>query len=351
MRIRKYRAPSINEAIAMVKETLGPDAMILSTRKLGEEGRGSLFEVEAVPAGDCHAGSDGDALGRLRSELMSIKQMIRVLDHSNGVMEELVKNPALMQLYGRLLKCGISAPHVRRLLERAGCFNGYATQSADILHRRVINEIGKAIRVKEIFEGEGGGKVIAAFVGTTGVGKTTTIAKLAALLMLKAGKRVGFISIDNYRVGAMDQLKTYASILGVPCFPAFNRQDLSFALNRMERAQVVLIDTAGQSQYDLDRIDQLRAMLPSGLSVGVHLLLSVSTTEVEMDNTIRSFEPLNVQSIIFTKLDEAQTCGTVLNQMMKKDLSVSYVTTGQNVPEDIEKATRGNILKRILYHR
>jgi flagellar biosynthesis protein FlhF len=164
----------------------------------------------------------------------------------------------------------------------------------DNIRKKTIKEIIHAIDIKDPFEarlpqpsmsGQAGGKnqIIAAFIGTTGVGKTTTIAKLAAQLMLKTSKKVGLISIDNYRIGAMEQLKTYADILGIPCFPAFNRKDLLFALKRMEGRDIVLIDTAGQSQYDTSRMEELRKMITADLDISCHLLLSVATVPEDIE--------------------------------------------------------------------
>ncbi|GAF86933.1 unnamed protein product, partial [marine sediment metagenome] len=161
-------------------------------------------------------------------------------------------------------------------------------------------------------------------------------------------KKVGLISIDNYRIGAMQQLKTYADILGIPCFPAFNRKDLLFALKRMGGRDVVLIDTAGQSQYDRARIEELKKIMTDDLAISSHLLLSVATTESEMNKAAINFSLLQFQSYIFTKIDEAERFGSVINQIMKLPLPISYITTGQNVPEDIERASKEKILNLLL---
>ena len=166
--------------------------------------------------------------------------------------------------------------------------------------------------------------------------------------MFKSGKKVGLISIDNYRIGAVEQLKTYAAILGIPCFAAFNRKDLILAIERMKNKDVILIDTAGQSQYDAARIDELQQLMGDGLDIRSHLLLNVATSEAEMEKTAANFSPLNYRSYIFTKLDKSDVCGSIINQLMKLKLPVSFITTGQNVPEDIEAAGREKILKRVL---
>ena len=348
MQVRKYQAGTIKEAIAMVKNVLGPDAMILSTKKVRKTGESGLFEVTAVPAGDDMSATNGSALKEVKSELMSIKEMIYFLNHSGGALEKMILNPGLLNLYAKLVRSGVHDHYAKLFLERAGAFSETAPRNGDNIRERTIREITQVIKITDAFEARDRRQTIAAFVGTTGVGKTTTIAKLAAQLMLKARKKVGLISIDNYRIGAMEQLRIYANILGIPCFPAFNRKDLVFALQRMEKTNVVLIDTAGQSQYDLARIEELKRMITDDLTISTHLLLSVATTESEMSRTAINFSPLKFQSYIFTKMDEADRCGSVINQIMKMRAPISYITTGQNVPEDIEKAQKRKILHLLL---
>jgi flagellar biosynthesis protein FlhF len=348
MQIRKYQAGTIKEAIAMVKNVLGPEAMILSTKKVGNKGENSLFEIAAVPAGDHSSQTNLGPLKEVKSELMSIREMIYLLNHSGGTFERIILNPALTKLYAQLVRRGVKDYYAKLFLEKAGALNEVSADPVKAIRERTIKAIMEVIEVRDPFTPKDKRQVVAAFVGTTGVGKTTTIAKLAAQLMLKGGKKVGLISIDNYRIGAMEQLKTYAHILGIPCFPAFTRKDLLFALRRMERTNVVLIDTAGQSQYDTGRIEALKEMMSDDLAISSHLLLSVATTESEMNQTALNFSPLGFQSYIFTKIDEAESCGSVINQIMRLRAPISYLTTGQNVPEDIERAHKGRILQLLL---
>ncbi len=348
MQVKKYRARTIKEATAKVKDVLGPDAMIISTRKVKGVGENNLFEITAVPEGDDVSNENSNSFGEVKSELMSIKEMIYLLNHSSGILEKLVMNPAILNLYAKLIRSGVKDQYVRLFIERSGAFNGNSAGSINKIMGGVIKEIKQVIGVKDPFGIRDNNQIIAAFIGTTGVGKTTTIAKLAAQLMLMSKKKVGLISIDTYRIGAMEQLKTYANILGIPCFQAFKKKDLFFALRRMEGKDVVLIDTAGNSQYDSARIEELKRIMTSDLAISSHLLLSVATTESEMNKTAINFGSLKFQSYIFTKVDEAERCGSIINQIMKFNLPISYITTGQNVPEDIDHADKGKIVKLLL---
>lgn len=348
MQIKKYRANTIKEATARVKDILGPEAMIISTKRVNGKGKEGLFEVSAVSTNEESMDMGATLYGELRSELMSIKEMIYLLNHSGGIVENLMTKPAIINLYAKLIRSGVQDQYVRMFFERAGALNETHNKEFNGIKTRIIREIMQVIDVTDPFEVEGGKQVLSAFIGTTGVGKTTTIAKLAAHLMLKARKKVGLISIDSYRIGALEQLKTYANILGIPCFPAFNKRDLIFALKKLESREVILIDTAGQSQYDRDRIGELKRMIADDLEINSHLLLSVSTTESEMNSAATNFSSLNCKSYIFTKTDESEKCGSVLNQIIKRPLPISYFTTGQNVPEDIEKANQEKVFNLIL---
>jgi len=348
MHVKKYRAGTIKDAIGKVRSVLGPEAMIISTKKLSRRDENNIFEIAAVQAGDDIYNIGSNPLGEVKSELMSIREMIYLLNHSSGIIEKLMINPATLKLYARLIRNGINDHYARILLERAGAFKESPLNPMDNIREKTIKEIMQVIEVKDPFQARDKKQVIAAFIGTTGVGKTTTIAKIAAQLMLDAKRKVGLISIDNYRIGALEQLKIYANILGIPCFPAFNRKDFLFALRRMEEKAVVLIDTAGQSQYDRSRIEGLKEMITDDFAISSHLLLSVATSESEMNRAAVSFSPLKFQSYIFTKTDEAERCGSVINQMMKLQFPISYITTGQNVPEDIQRGNKRRILNLLL---
>ena len=348
MQVKKYRARTIKEASAKVKNVLGPDAMILSTQKISRAGEDNVFEITALTGAKNISGESPNMLGEVKQELMSIKEMLYLLNNSDVFIEKLITYPGALSLYTKMIKNGVTDHYVRLFFERTGAFNGHPVKDMKSVKGRALKEITKAIDVTDPFDIKENNQIITAFIGTTGVGKTTTIAKLAARLMLERAKKVGLISLDAYRIGAMEQLKTYANILGVPCFQAFKKNDLLFALRRMEGKDVVLIDTAGQSQYDRSRLDELRRLIPGDLNISTHLLLSIATAESEMNKAADNFRCLNYQSYIFTKKDETQKCGTILNQIMKQNLPVSYITTGQNVPEDIEQAEREKLLKLIV---
>jgi len=351
MQTNLYRAKTIKDATAKVKDSLGPDAMIISTKRLSEGAGNNLFEISAVPGGSDTSSNISDPLTEVNAQLMSIKDLIFLLNRPDSSIEHLMMNPVALSLYAKFIREGVDEPLARNILEETGTLKATFHNNPGNVKEKVIKKLMQIIDVKDPFEIKDNSRIIAAFIGTTGVGKTTTIAKLAAQLMLKAGKKVGLISIDTYRIGAIEQLKTYASILGIPCFQAFKRKDLLFALRNLEACDVILIDTAGRSQYDNSRIAELKTMLAGDLAISSHLLLSVGTMQSEMIKTAISFAPLNFQTYIFTKTDEAERFGSVINQITRLKLPISYITTGQNVPEDIERANKKHILNLLLKNK
>ena len=181
---------------------------------------------------------------------------------------------------------------------------------------------------------------VVALVGPTGVGKTTTVAKLAAYAHLQAGAEVVLITLDTYRIAAVEQLKTYAKIMEIPVQVALNTNELRQAIQFHQDKSLVLIDTAGHSQRDEIGMANLRNFFADQSDIEVHLVLSATTKSADLADIINRFNPLNPEYLIFTKLDETSAYGSLFTQIVKTKKPVSFVTTGQNVPEDFEFASR-----------
>jgi flagellar biosynthesis protein FlhF len=348
MQAKKYKAATISEAMAKIRSELGPDAMILTTNKISDLRGGHVFEITAANGDGPNDVADRNSLRQVKSELMSIKEMIFLANNANGAFEQLLDRPAVLSLYARLIKSGLADRYSRQFLARAGAFNGGGPAADKDVGKKVYQDIMQSVEVCNPFDFKDKKQVVAAFVGTTGVGKTTTVAKLAAQLMLKKKKKVGLISIDNYRIGAVEQLKAYANILGIACYPAFNQKDLRLSLNRMEKMDAVLIDTAGQSQYDTDRMAELTAIIGNDAAISTHLLLNLGASEKEMDNVAARFNALKYESYIFTKMDETEKCGVLLNQIFRRKRPIAYITNGQNVPEDIMPGNKRKIINLVF---
>jgi flagellar biosynthesis protein FlhF len=190
-------------------------------------------------------------------------------------------------------------------------------------------------------------KVIA-LVGSTGVGKTTTIAKLAARMQLTDKKRVALVSMDSFRIAAADQLRAYSKILDCPFTEVSDLQDLSEFVTKFYDYDLIFIDTAGRSSKHLSQMEQLRQLSSMPFPVHFHMVLSASMKQRDLDETLKAFRTVNPQSLLFTKLDESWSFGEILNTNITSKIPLSFFTTGQKVPEDLEPATKERVVERIF---
>jgi len=212
------------------------------------------------------------------------------------------------------------------------------TASMDRLYEPLRERILPYFRHVEGINVRAGYCKVVALVGPTGVGKTTTIAKLAANFALREKYRVALITADTYRIAAVEQLKTYADLIGIPIEVVYTPQELQEALYRHQDKQLVLIDTAGRSPANQPQMAELETLLAVDSTIEKHLVLSATTKFTECLSTVQRFQDCNPQKYLFTKIDEACNMGTVFSLMYHSPRPLSYITTGQNVPDDIEQA-------------
>ena len=199
-----------------------------------------------------------------------------------------------------------------------------------------------------ISPGKAGRPNVVALVGPTGVGKTTTIAKLAAPFHLVEGRKVGFITLDTYRIGAVDQLQRYADILGVPLRVVGPGEEISESLEALSDRELIFVDTAGRSQKDASRVTQLRDSLKEIGDLEIHLCLSLASSRDSILGAVNAFRVVNYDSLIITKLDEAYRHGILVDVFKEAKKPVSYITCGQEVPDDIRPATQQGLESLIL---
>ena len=180
---------------------------------------------------------------------------------------------------------------------------------------------------------------LVALLGTTGVGKTTTLAKIAAKFVLEHGVNAALITADTYRISAVDQLKTYSDILGLPLEIVYSPEELKAAIEKHKHKELILIDTAGRSQQNIQQMRELEEFLRVNTRIEKHLVISATTKFTDAQEIISKFSTVNPEKVIVTKIDETGSLGMIINLMRNKKLALSYITTGQSVPDDIELAT------------
>ena len=384
MAVKTFTAGSMQAAVAKVKDRIGDDAIILSTRRIprganNPYGR-DIFEVDAekpapvepepkapkleprkkqnldslIEEDRVGEASSGGGWEDVKSELAVLKELMLISQQSEEE-RQVLRSPATHSIFTTLLRAGVSDTRARQVVSRAE--ENLASKAAsgegsnNRIGREVLTLLVDQVQVADPFGLSGEkpeGRQVVAFVGSTGSGKTTTIAKLAAELYLKRERKVGLISVDSYRIGAIDQLKTYASIMGIPFLPAFSRDDLASALSKMERCDVILVDTAGQSHLDTPRMKELETILGTGVPLSVHLVVSAVTGRLDAREVVQRFSVLKPETLVFTKVDETRRAASIFDTMAEARLPLSLITNGQRVPEDLVIADRKSVLGLVL---
>ena len=296
------------------------------------------------PGEDSPAGQDVKSAERIRlleDELAQMKTMLASMMAANQPKETITIQDALRRQDVRVELCEdlsgkvpVADVNLDSLDPRAASvLSGYLTQ--------VMKFTGG------LTPGAHGSRVVA-FIGTTGVGKTTTLAKVAAHFVLEQNLRGALITADTYRISAVEQLKKYAEILGLPVEVVYSAAELRKAIARHRSKDFVLVDTAGRSQYNEFQMDELKELLAAHPRMEKHLVVSATTKEEDASEIMTRFSVCKPDRIIFTKTDETRTIGMVLNLLAGGDLPLSFLSNGQSVPDDIIPATAERLADLLL---
>lgn len=362
MKIKKYLVKNMNEAMAKIKLDLGTDAIIISQRKVRQKGFLGFFSpklIEVTAASESEQVEPSRKISsfdnmqknikektkpsitqskedNLNEEVESIKNMLR--DIYENVNKEKAHNP-LINYKEYLESLDISKGLIEEILIDLRKYEFNQNIDKSIIRSIIFNKVHIDEEIKE------GVKV---FVGPTGVGKTTTIAKLAGKYVLNYKKKVGLITIDTYRIGAVEQLRTYAEIMDLPFKVVFNLKEMEDAIDSMKECDIILIDTTGRSSKNLMQIQELRAFVEKTGSSDISLVLSATTKWRDIESIVEGYSVLKFNKLILTKLDETNTYGAVFDTIVKSKVPLSYVTVGQNVPDDIKTLDKSKLISMIL---
>jgi flagellar biosynthesis protein FlhF len=356
MSIKTFKARTLPEALAMVRRELGPEATVLHARHYNRGWWGRLtgsHQVEIAARLEERVESEFDYRNKYRDDFKN--RVATQLDELEAKVEALQScataasshrlPPAYFSAYTWLIDADIQQDVARELMAEARDALGDAADRHTIRHY-VQQTIEQSFRTSGPIQ-VGRGRLVA-LIGPTGVGKTTTIAKLAANFRLRERKRVGLITVDTYRVAAVEQLRTYADIIDLPMEVVSTPDELSQAMQRLGGLDLVLMDTAGRSPRDEVKVKELNTLLATVRPQEVHLVLSATVGAKNLLTTIDNFRPVRPTSLLVTKLDEAISLGHLVSAARRSELPLSYLTHGQNVPDDIAVADAERLTRSVL---
>ena len=412
MRIKKFTGETMKEVTDRMRTELGPDAIILNTRKVSEGrmlnflGREMLEITAAIddhvpvrPAADQRRPAASDFRHLLQQEsaevsapvpaetidgLRSIAQQFEKRAEKTvtgrgplnggqaeihllrGEMEEMrstlamiadhlkyQKMPALpaalQEAYMTLVQNGADERIAADLVQEIyGRMAEEQLRNRQAVEKALIGALARSIRTAP--EPQSARKTtVVTLVGPTGVGKTTTIAKLAAIQKLVRRKDVGLISADTFRIGAIEQLRTFAGIADIPMEVVYKPSELTVALKKFRRKDIVFVDTVGRSQRAKKELAELKKFVDASAPDETHLVLNVASNVNVLMDAVERFAPMKPNRIIFSKVDESLMLGVILGVLRNSRLPISYVTTGQTVPDDIVPADATRIAS-MIYH-
>ncbi len=374
MKLKKFTARSMPEVMQQIRSELGRDAVILKSREIKKGGVLGLFqktfiEVVAALEPDVHSISYSEVranrsnpysnlsvvdeqpreyseahektTSHILAEIKQMKQLLEVTQSSTGIPDTVKVDyvAPYMYLIEQEVDPMIAEDIVRTVQEkqvsRQELIRALEIKKAveDEIIERLNDQTFKKFSFKER---------IIHFIGPTGVGKTTTIAKIAAKAMLEKKKSVAFITTDTYRIAAIEQLKTYARILEVPIEVAYSQEDYIRALQKHAHIDQIFVDTAGRNFRNQSFVDELTQLLEIEEDrQATMLVLSLSTKQSDLRTIFKQFQHLEHQQVIFTKLDETNKFGSMINFVLKEHVQIAFLTNGQDVPQDvIEPDTR-----------
>jgi flagellar biosynthesis protein FlhF len=402
MIIKKFLAGTEQDAIEMAKQELGSNAVVMNIKKIRPKGLAKIFmrskvevtaAVDEEPASSVQQGNEQGKAGvsGIKDDLfVNVPPMPEKRDEEKNLQDKIEKLESLlakqlnkqddmsgyrttetedMPVARAVPKDEERAAACKELIHKQLLMNEVDEEIADSIIRAVeqslpanagVDQILTSVYQKiilmleqpyliEIPEKSSSTRFVF-FLGTTGVGKTTTIAKIASMLKLEKKANIALVTADTYRIAAVEQLKTYANILSVPLEVIYSPEELGNSLEELNQYDVCLVDTAGCSHRDKNQVDGIRQLIEQVpiRSRQVYLVLNSGAKYNDLKEIAKVYSDMTDFSIIFTKLDETSSAGAILNMHVKTKCPLSYVTWGQNVPDDIGEFDPQKIAKKLL---
>lgn len=370
------------EAMKKIRKDLGKDAVILNSKIIYTDGLFGLFRkknIEVIAALDNDMvqpsqkekidfprmemntemkrkdlqppqpvqNKTGENKEMILKEIRDLKQLIKQISSQGHLSIEHIPSP-YREIYRKLLNQNISETILQQLTE--DIYGHYYSKKEQVDENTAYDFIVQSLMeyIKPLEFGEAPQKKYIAVIGPTGVGKTTTLAKIASIKAIEQKKKIAFITTDTYRIAAVEQLKTYAKILNVPIEVCYNINDFKQAVEKFTAFDHVFIDTAGRNFRNKKHIEDLKKTIDFHTEMETYLVFSLTAKEEDLEMIYQQFSNIPIDKLIFTKLDETSCCGSLLNLSYKYHKPIAFITTGQDVPDDIIVATHDTIINQIV---
>ena len=368
MQIKKFKASTLKEATQMMKDELGSDAVILGTRIIEGDTELSIKKMFEITAGIEEVfvhqesevkSSDGNSQKNFYEELQKLEEKINaskskrshaqfnsnhkagkspftkdISEDKKSINKSVQKE--LKEIIDLLYNREVQKPIISTILDNLKKYKGLL--NSENIDSYVISNIATMIPTYNLELTKNNKSKIIALVGPTGVGKTTCIAKLAVISKILHNLNVGLISIDTYRLGAIDQLKIFADISNIDMEVAYEVKDMPAIINKFKKKDIIFIDTAGRSQKNIEQLRETEEFLKAVNVDETYLVLSSTSTTKNLFDVAENFKLYKYNSVIFTKIDEAVSFGSILNLVSNFDVPISFISNGQVIPDDIISA-------------
>ncbi len=366
MKLKSYFAASVESALNTAHQELGPEAMLVDSRRTSVEAR-HLGEYEVVcavfppapanaPLADAEEAPQPAFLQHLRAPGLeklsqevhdlkrSMERMAMTINRSSAGVSNLRANPELAEAYARLTTAEVDSALAHEIVSKLAPQLQVGSNAESML----AEALEEMLAVDPRLGRPGAARIITALVGPPGAGKTTTLVKLAAIYGLTTRKPTQIITMDTHRVAAAEQLRTYAAILGVGFQIVDTTTALAQALEEHRQKDLVLIDTPGFGAKDMEDAHDIARFLSTHPDIDVQLVLPASLRASDLKRVVETYEIFRPAKLLFTRMDETQTFGPILNLVVNTGKPVSFLCNGQQVPEDFGIAKKSLLADLIL---
>lgn len=374
MQVHTFRADSLQAALQLVRQSLGPDASIVHTREKRHSRLGlfskTVIEVEATvdvavkspldistskqskSQAEIKQAKDSNPNVPVRSPDAMASPEVSAVTFPTPNSAKSNPSPGMLEVQADLLSSGVTERLAGMLLmEAENALDSAQRDDVWAIRGRIGQLVAAKLNVSgsiDLKRANRPGPMVVALVGPTGVGKTTTLAKIAAGFRFDLGCRVGLVALDTFRLGAVDQLLQYAELISAPLEVVSSPEQVGQALVRLSECDLVLLDTAGRAPRDQEQIAEMRKFLEFARPQATHLVVSATSSIAHVEESLRQFSQLNPSNLLITKLDEAVGFGSWVQLLHACPLPISYLTTGQHVPQDIVVASSRRITSLLL---